>query len=111
MPDGKPDRVAQLCEKLGFDPARQATGDAGLLADVVKEIQQEREKEVKTKVKELLVLAMQVRKQMDDARKKFEREWAKMEKELGKILGDLERLASGKPVEEPAAAEEAPAPA
>lgn len=100
------DKVQQLVEKLGFDPAKSPTGDASILADVVKEIQEERAKEVKGKVKELLIQAITIRKQIDDAKKKFEKEVQKFEKELGKVLGDLERLASGKLAEEPAHAEE-----
>jgi hypothetical protein len=103
--------VEKLVEKLGFDPARRVSGDASVLADVVKEIQEERTKEAKVKVKELLVKAIEVRRQIDDAKKKFDKEVQKFEKELGKVLGDLERLASGKPAEEATEvpAEEAPA--
>ena len=109
MSDQNIDKVAALCTRLGFAPARQPTGDGKVLASVIEEIQKERETKVRGQLKELMVKAMDVRTTIDKARKAFDGESRKYEKELGKILNEIDRLASGKPA--PEATEEEPAPA
>lgn len=90
----------KLQELLEFDPAKRPTLTQELFSEVVKEIREERAKDAKTKAKEQLVKAMQVREQMVKAKKEFEGQYNKMEKELGKTLNQIQGILSGKCPEE-----------
>ena len=109
MSDQKPDKTKKLVDTLGFDPAKAPTGSAAVLTEVIAEITKERDDKIRIQLKELLTKAMDLRVTVEKAKKAFDKETQKYEKELGKILNDLERLASGKdapeePVEDDKAA-------
>jgi len=89
----------RLQELLGFDAAKKGTLTSELFGEVVKEIQEERQKEAKARAKEHLVKAMQLREQMEKARKDFEGQYKKFEKELGNILNQIQGILTGKPCE------------
>jgi hypothetical protein len=80
----------RLQELLGFDAAKRGTLTSELFGEVVKEIQEERAKEAKSRAKEHLVKAMQLREQMEKARKDFENQYKKFEKELGSVLNQVQ---------------------
>ena len=90
----------KLQSLLDFDAAKRPTLTQELFAEVVKEIQEERAKDAKVKAKEQLVKAMQLREQMAKAKKDFEGQHNKMEKELGKVLNQIQGILSGKCPEE-----------
>jgi len=95
------DASLRLAEQLGFDPTKQPAGSADLLAEVVQEIQAERVAKARNKIKEVLLKAMELKTQHEKVRKDFEKESQRFEKELGKTLGELERMATGKTSPEP----------
>ena len=78
--------VALLTSIVGFDPAKQPTGDKDVLAEVVAEVQKERKDKARGVIKELVVKAMEIRAKIDKSVKAFERERSKDEKDLGKIM-------------------------
>jgi uncharacterized phage infection (PIP) family protein YhgE len=94
---------AKLEELLGFDPAKTGAGNAGVLQEAIKEINEENNKQLKQKAKDLLVQAMDLRRKMDAASKEFRKQEQKFAKELGKLLNRIEQMAqgrSGEPEEE-----------
>lgn len=86
---------AKLQELLGFDPTKRGTLSANLFSEVVKEIADERHKEAKARAKEHLVKAIQLREQMAKARKDFDAQDKKFEKELGRVLSQIQGILSG----------------
>lgn len=92
--------VEKLSDLLTFDPAKRSTLTQELFGEVVAEIKEERAKEAKIKAKEQLIKAMQLREQMAKAEKEFNNQKQKMEKELGKVLGQIQGILSGKCPEE-----------
>lgn len=87
------DKLATLLE---FDAAKHPTLTQELFGEVVKEIREERVKGAKIKAKEQLVKAMQLREQMSKAVKDFNGQQQKMERELGKILNQIQGILNGK---------------
>lgn len=81
---------------LEFDAAKRPTLTQELFGEVVKEIREERAKDAKAKAKEQLVKAMQIREGMAKAEKDFNNQKQKMEKELGKVLNQIQGILSGK---------------
>jgi hypothetical protein len=90
----------KLTDMLKFDAAKRPTLTQDVFADVVKEITEERVKAVKSQAKDQLVKAMGIQEQMSKAKKEFESQHKKMEKELGKILNQIQSILSGKEPEE-----------
>jgi hypothetical protein len=90
----------KLASLLEFDAAKRPTLTQELFGEVVKEIKEERAKDAKAKAKEQLVKAMQLREQMSKAEKDFNGQKQKMEKELGKVLNQIQGILSGKCPEE-----------
>jgi DNA replication protein DnaD len=86
----------RLQEMLGFDPVGKAGLTQDLFSEVVKEIQEERTKEAKAKAKEYLIKAMQLREQMEKAKRDFDTQYKKFEKELGKVLNQIQGILTGK---------------
>lgn len=90
----------KLATMLAFDAAKSPTLTQALFGEVVKEIQEERAKDAKSKAKEQLVKAMQIREQMVKASKEFGNQQQRMEKELGKVLNQIQGVLSGRYHEE-----------
>lgn len=90
----------KLIELMTFDPVKQPGLTSGLFSEVLKEITDERAKEGKAKAKELLVKAMDLRRQMSKAEKDFNNQKQKFDKELGKFLNQINGMLSGKAPEE-----------
>lgn len=88
-------KVIALIQKLGFDPAKQPTGDARILSKVMDKIKAEREALVEKQVEDLVRKLMEIRQTMDKAKKEFDKQYQKHEKEVAKLLTDLDRIASG----------------
>jgi CRISPR/Cas system CSM-associated protein Csm2 small subunit len=99
----------KLQELLTFDAAKKHNLTQELMSEVVKEITEERVKEAKTRAKEQLVKAMQLREQMAKAKRDFDNQYQKMEKELGKIMNQIQGILTGKNPDPEEAKEEAPA--
>lgn len=89
------DRLEQL---IGFDAAKSPSVTQDVLTEVLKEIQEERKQKAKVQAKEQLIKALTLREQMAQARKKFEAEWEKSDKELGKVVNRLHAVLNGKTV-------------
>lgn len=96
----KGSNAEKLTTLLDFDPAKRPSLTQELFGEVVKEIKEERAKEAKVKAKEQLVKAMQIRESMAKAEKDFNGQKQKMEKELGKVLNQIQGILSGKCPEE-----------
>lgn len=88
----------RLQEMLGFDAARKGSLTQEVLGEALKEIKEEKAKEGKVRAKEQLLKAMQIREQMDKAAKEFNKQQQKMDKELCKILNQIEGNLKGQPV-------------
>jgi hypothetical protein len=100
MGDNKKTNSDKLQDMLDFDAAKRPTLTQELFGEVVKEIKEERAKDAKAKAKEQLVKAMQIREGMAKAAKDFNNQQQKMEKELGKVLNQIQGILSGKCPEE-----------
>lgn len=96
MSDQRKTSSDKLQEMLGFDAAKKGTLTNDLFGEVVKEIQQERHDEAKKRAKEHLVKAINLREQMEKARKDFEGQAKKFDKELGKVLNQIQGILTGK---------------
>lgn len=90
-------RLADLC---GFDPVKKPTASHELFAEVLGDIRKEREEKAKVAAREQLTKAIELSEKMDKVKREFEGQYAKFEKELGKMLNRLESSLSGKPVVE-----------
>lgn len=91
--DGTKDALADV---LGFKPGSHPSPTAELFAEVAKELNEERTKKAKERAKELLTKAIDLRTQRDNAEKQFRAQVAKFDKELGKLMKQIESLAAGK---------------
>ncbi len=98
--------VEKLADMLEFDPAKRPTLTQDVFSEVLKEIKEERAKVAKTQGKELIVKAMALRESMAKAKKTFEAEYNKNEKELGKIINQIQSNLSGKAPDETQECEE-----
>ncbi len=102
-------RLEKIC---GFDPTKKLSATGLLLAEVTRELREERETKAKDAARDQLKKAIELREKMHAIRKEFEGQTAKFDKELGKLLGRLEvGLRGGQPVEEAAPANDEAAPA
>ena len=109
----KPNASDRLVDLLGFDPAKKPTiGDktSKLFQDTLKELTEEREKKAKEEAKTLMQKAMQLQEERAKARKQFQGADQKFEKELGKILNQINSMLTGKEPE-PDQEEKEPQPA
>lgn len=91
--------VERLARLIGFDPAKQNV-DGGVLADAIKEINEERGEKLKEEAKKLLIEAIGLRQEIKKAENAFAGEIGKFNKGLGKILNRIESMSSGKPIPE-----------
>lgn len=91
-----PDNVERLVDVLGFDPAKGGGADNAIIQEALQEIKDEQAKAKKAKAKEQLLKAAELRKKMVEAERQFEGQKKKFDKELGKVLNQIEAMASGK---------------
>jgi hypothetical protein len=87
----------RLAEIVGFDAAKGPNVTGDVLKEVLDEILEDRKQKAKVLAKEQLVKALTLREQMAAARRKFETEWEKSDKELGKVVNRLYASLNGKP--------------
>ncbi len=92
------DRLVNMLD--GMNPAKPGSITKELFADVIKEIKEEKGKEVKAKAKEHLLKSMDLTQKMEKLRREFEVQYKKMDKELGKMLGQINGMLAGKSLEE-----------
>lgn len=93
--------AAKLTTLLGFNAARKSLPvTQEIFKEVLSEVTDERRKAAKGQVKELLTKAMDLHSQAAVAEKKFNQEKAKFEKELGKLINQIQSLIAGKEPEE-----------
>jgi len=107
------DTVSKSAEKLegllGFDPAKRGTLE--LFKEVVQEISKERTDKAKAQdeaarwlnrqaAKEHLTKAISLREGMVKAEKDFNKEKQKFEKELGKVMNQIQGILPGKEPQE-----------
>ena len=97
---GDTNNAERLENLLGFDAAKPESVTKGLLDEVVGEIQEERKKKAKVAAKEQVVKLMDQREKMYKAKKQFDGEFGKFEKEFGKMLNRLEGTLRGGPAPE-----------
>jgi vacuolar-type H+-ATPase subunit I/STV1 len=102
QPSQKPGNAnaEKLQKMLGFDPDKKTNITQDALSEAVKEINEERIKEVKARAKELLIKAMQLREQKVKLDREYNQQSGKFDKELGKILKQIEGALSGKSQDE-----------
>jgi hypothetical protein len=99
----------RLSELLGFDPTKRPTlGPKGgtLFTEALADIVKEREEKAKVQATELFRKAIGLSEERNKARRAFSQADAKFEKELGKVLNEINGLVSGREPE-PAEAESA----
>lgn len=96
--------VSKSAEKLegllGFDPTKRGTLTQELFKEVVQEISKERTDKAKAQAKEHLTKAIQLREGMVKAEKDFNKEKQKFEKELGKVMNQIQGILTGKEPQE-----------
>jgi hypothetical protein len=95
------DNTQRLVELIQFDPAKPASLTQDLLSEVVKDLSDERLKAAKTQAREWIAKAIDLRTQMHKAQREFNSQMAKFEKELGKILNQVEGMLRGRAGGEP----------
>lgn len=81
------DRLEKL---LGFDAAKPQSITEGILKEVVGELEEQRVEEAKAAAKEQVSKAIELRRKMHKAKREFDSQFAKFEKELGKMMNRLE---------------------
>lgn len=86
----KPNNTERLEKLCGFDPAKPLNANGSLLAEVIKELREEREEKAKVSAKEQLGKAVGLREKMIKVKREFESQTSKFDKELGKLLNRLE---------------------
>lgn len=104
MSDNKTN-LDKLNDVLGFDPTKRFTltgGKAGeLFQSTLKEITSEREEKAKADAKQVLISAISLAEEWKKAEKNFYQQKAKFDKELGKLMNQLNGMLNGNaPVEE-----------
>lgn len=90
------DPASRLTTLIGFDPTKATRLTTDLFASVVKEITDERTGVAKTKAKELLTKAIELRAQAAKARKDFDTQMKKFDKELGGVIGQIQQMLDGR---------------
>lgn len=80
----------RLTSMVGFDPAGSPKLTDDIFKEVMKDINEERAEKAKAKAKGLLEQAFALREQMAKARRDFEGQEKKFNKELNKLLNRLE---------------------
>jgi hypothetical protein len=78
-----------------FEPHEQKLD---VLKEALKEVSEERAGKRKDAAKELIRKALDLKEQKDKAKSEFLSKDRKWEKELGKVMGRLENMAQGKPL-------------
>ena len=93
--------AAERLESLvGFDPAKNLSPGNEVLQEALKHLKEEQRQAALVSTKELLVKAIDLRKQMAAKKKEFDQQFQRSEKELGKVLSKLEAMSQGKTLEE-----------
>ena len=90
----KPSGSERLEELLGHNPSKQLAGNL-ILQEAMAEIQQARREDAKKKAKELLTKAIDLHQSITKADQEWRSKINKFNKELGKVLGSLDRFANG----------------
>lgn len=91
----------KLTEILGYDPTKNPSPTAAILAEVANELRKEREDKARGRAKELLTKAVELRTQKADLDKKYQQAAQKFDKEFGKLMKQIDALAQGQePAEE-----------
>lgn len=94
----KPSAAEKLTELLGFDPnKRPSLGQKGgkLFTEALADIVKERDEKAKAAATELFRKAIQLSDERNKARKAFQQADQKFEKELGKVLNQIQSLVNG----------------
>ena len=89
----------KLNAMLGFDPTKRATlGPVGsdLFKDALSDIVKERQEKAKALATELFRKAITLQEERKKAHRAFQQADHKFEKELGKVLNEIQGLAGGK---------------
>lgn len=103
------DNAAKLADILGFDAAKHPSVTQETLQEALTEILDLRKVEAIRKAKEVLTKAIDLRRQMAQAEREFTKNQKKFDKELGKLISQLERSVSPQPGDEDEPEEETPA--
>lgn len=85
----------KLLELLGFDGAKNPAITDGVFGEALADIKADRDKLAKEEAKKLLAQAIELRKQMAEAKKTFEGQTRKFDKELGRVIAKLVAQAGG----------------
>lgn len=95
MFENKSSSAKNLVELLGYEPEKAHKITKELFGEVIEEIKKDRIDVAKNKVKDLLVKAINLRKQADKAKKDFTAQMIKCDEELGKVMCSIDLLLSG----------------
>lgn len=71
-----------------------------VLQEALREVSEEQAQNRKTKAKEMLRKALDLKQQMDEAERQFNTQKQKWDKELGNILKRLTNMANNKPLDQ-----------
>lgn len=94
------DNVAKLKELVGFDPVRRQSPTEELMAEIKKELMDERLQKAKAQARETLTKAFALAEQMDVLEKTFLKQKKAFNKELGKLTNSLNASLRGRPAQE-----------
>jgi hypothetical protein len=92
--DNKPGTAERMDGMLGFDASKNNPGKT-VFDEALKAVTKKRDEANKTKAVELIEKAIGLREKIDAAKKQFEGQEKKFNKELGKLLSSIEAMAKG----------------
>lgn len=88
------DKLEKLAGILGFDPQGDVAA-VGAISEAVLEIANERKALAKLKAKELIAKAIDMSKKKAEIDKAYKQESIKWDKEMGKLMKEIEGLSNG----------------
>ena len=95
--DASPERIEKV---VGFDPAKRQSLTSELFKELLDEAKEERLEKAKEAARGKLKKLMELREQVSDLEKKFKGEKQKFDKQIHKLLNEIEGSLQGRPPQE-----------
>jgi hypothetical protein len=95
------DNTERLEKLMGFDVVKRQGITKEIFKEVLGEVQEKRMEEAKTAAREQISKAIELREKMHKVKREFDGQMRKFDKDLGKLLNQLEAGLSGQPTEQP----------
>lgn len=93
----KKSATERLNELVGFDTSKQPSATSELFGEVLKKIKEERADIAKKRAEDLLRQALELNEKRIAAKRAFESQDKRFDKELGKLIGRIDGMINGRP--------------